>query len=318
MCEVLTIGEPMALFVADQEGPLESVDHFTKYVSGSEVNFSVGMARLEHRVAYITKMGQDPFGKYINQFLTQNNIDTRYFTFDEAHTTGFQIKEKVQTGDPEVASFRKNSAAANMQLKELDNISWQGIKHLHVTGIPPALSQSCRDVIYKLIALARENGVYISFDPNLRPKLWTSPDEMRSVINDLACRCDLVLPGINEGKILIGSDDPNVIADFYLKAGVQTVIVKLGDKGAFVKTQQDSFISEPFKVEKVVDTVGAGDGFAVGVVSALMEGLSLQQAAVRGNAIGALAIMTPGDNDGLPNKEQLAEYLKSHKNGGEM
>jgi 2-dehydro-3-deoxygluconokinase len=310
MCEVLTIGEPMALFVADQEGPLETVDHFTKYVSGSEVNFSVGMSRLGHQVAYITKMGQDPFGKYINHFLQDNHIDTRYFTFDDAHTTGFQLKEKVHTGDPEVVSFRKNSAAANMELKDLEAISWQGVKHLHVTGIPPALSQSCRDVMYQLIALAREHGVTISFDPNLRPKQWESREKMIEVINDLACRCDLVLPGINEGKILLGSDDPKVIADYYLKAGVKTVIVKLGAKGAFVKTQQDSFISAPFKVEKVVDTVGAGDGFAVGVVSALMEGLPLADAAVRGNAIGALAVMAPGDNDGLPNKEQLSVYLK--------
>jgi 2-dehydro-3-deoxygluconokinase len=309
MCEVLTIGEPMALFVADQEGPLEKVDHFTKYVSGSEVNFSVGMSRLGHQVAYITKMGQDPFGKYINNFLQDNHIDTRYFTFDQVHTTGFQLKEKVYKGDPEVVSFRKNSAAANLNLADLAAISWQGVKHLHVTGIPPALSESCRAVVYKLIALAREQGVFISFDPNLRPKLWENQQKMIEVINDLACRCDLVLPGINEGKILLGSDDPQVIADYYLQAGVQRVIVKLGSKGAFVKTQQDSFISKPFKVEKVVDTVGAGDGFAVGVVSALLEGLSLAEAAERGNAIGALAVMAPGDNDGLPTTAELANYL---------
>lgn len=309
MCEVLTIGEPMALFVADQEGPLEKADHFTKYVSGSEVNFAVGMSRLGHKVAYITKMGQDPFGKYINNFLQDNRIDTRYFTFDQAHTTGFQLKEKVYKGDPEVVSFRKNSAAANMNLADLDAISWRGVKNLHVTGIPPALSEPCRAVIYKLIALAREHGVFISFDPNLRPKLWENQQEMIEVINDLACRCDLVLPGINEGKILLGSDDPQVIADYYLQAGVQTVVVKLGSKGAFVKTQQDSFISKSFKVEKVVDTVGAGDGFAVGVVSALMEGLSLSEAVVRGNAIGALAVMAPGDNDGLPTTVELKNYL---------
>lgn len=312
MCEVLTIGEPMALFVADQEGPLEKVEHFTKFVSGSEVNFAVGMSRLGHSVAYITKMGQDPFGRYINNFLAENSIDTRYSSFDDAHTTGFQIKEKVHVGDPEVASFRKNSAAANMGTADLAAIDWKGVKHLHVTGIPPALSESCRAVAYQLIALAKEHGAFISFDPNLRPKLWESQEKMIEVINDLACRCDLVLPGINEGRILVGSDDPEKIADFYLRAGVKTVAVKLGPDGAFVKTQQTAFNSEPFVVKEVVDTVGAGDGFAVGVVSALLESLPLEKAVVRGNAIGALAVMTPGDNDGLPTKEALTAYLQEN------
>lgn len=318
MAEVLTIGEPMVLFAADQEGPLDRVDHFTKYVSGSEVNFAVGISRLGHQVAYISKAGQDPFGKYINQFLQDNNIDRRYFAFDQEHTTGFQLKEKVYQGDPEVVSFRKNSAAANMNLQDVEAIVWQGVKHLHVTGIPPALSESCREALYKLIALAREQGVTISFDPNLRPSLWENQQTMIEVINDLACRCDLVLPGINEGKILLGSDDPEVIADYYLKAGVQAVIVKMGSKGAFVKTHQESFISEAFTVEKVIDTVGAGDGFAVGVVSALLEELPLSEAVVRGNAIGALVVMAPGDNDGLPNKDQLSVYLKKVVSGAKI
>lgn len=137
-------------------------------------------------------------------------------------------------------------------------------------------------------------------------------EEMVQVINDLAFRSDIVLPGINEGKILTGSDDPSRIADFYLGEGVKIVIIKLGDKGAFVKTQDTSFLVEGFKVQHVVDTVGAGDGFAVGVISGLRAGLSLKEAVVRGNAIGALAVMSPGDNDGLPNKKQLEDFMKKN------
>jgi len=311
MCEILTIGEPMALFLANQEGALDKIDQFTKYVAGAEVNFSIGMARLGHNVAYITKLGQDPFGKYINDFLLENKIDTRYVKFVTDSFTGFQLKSKVKTGDPEVFYFRKHSAASRLQLQDISKISWDVVKHLHVTGIPPALSPSCREVIYELIAIARKRGIRISFDPNLRPQLWPSQEEMVRVINDLAFQSDIVLPGINEGRILTGSEDVNVIADFYLKSGVSAVIIKLGEKGAFVKTHNESFSVEGFKVEQVVDTVGAGDGFAVGVVSALQEGLSLQQAIIRANAIGALAVMSPGDNDGLPDKEQLNGYLSS-------
>ena len=311
MCEILTLGEPMALFLASQKGELDKIEEFTKLVAGAEVNFAIGMARLGHEVAYITKLGEDPFGTYINRFLLENNIDTRYVTYDAGHFTGFQLKSKVEIGDPEVFYFRRHSAASHLHTEDVSNILWDKVKHLHLTGIPPALSSTCREVSYKLMAAAKEKGISISFDTNLRQQLWKSKEEMVSVINDLAFRSDLVLPGVNEGKILTGSDDPNQIADFYLKEGVSTVVIKLGEKGAFVKTQDASFEVQGFKVEKVVDTVGAGDGFAVGVVSGLRAGLSLKEAVVRGNAIGALAVMSPGDNDGLPNSLQLESYLQT-------
>ena len=311
MSEVITIGEPMALLVADHEGPLEDIEHFTKYVAGAEVNFSIGMTRLGHSVTYITKLGQDPFGKYINKFLQQQNIKTPYVKFDDSNRTGMQLKAKVSVGDPEVFNFRKGSAASHLNLPDVEDIVWENVKHLHLTGIPPALSATCRSVIYKLIETAKENGVSISFDPNLRLQLWEDKEEMVQIINELASQSDIVLPGVNEGLLLMGSDDENAIADFYLNKGVSTVIVKLGEKGAFVKTKEDSFIVPGFKVEKVVDTVGAGDGFAVGVISGLLEGLSLTDAVRRGNAVGALAVMSPGDNDGLPNSDQLETYMST-------
>lgn len=313
MSEVITIGEPMALLVADHEGPLEDIEHFTKYVAGAEVNFSIGMTRLGHSVTYITKLGQDPFGKYINKFLQQQSIKTPYVKFDDSNRTGMQLKAKVSVGDPEVFNFRKGSAASHLNLPDVEDIEWENIKHLHLTGIPPALSATCRSVTYKLIQTAKENGVSISFDPNLRLQLWEDKKEMVQIINELASQSDIVLPGVNEGLLLMGSDDENAIADFYLNKGVSTVIVKLGEKGAFVKTKEDSFIVPGFKVEKVVDTVGAGDGFAVGVISGLLEGLSLNDAVRRGNAVGALAVMSPGDNDGLPNLDQLKTYMNSQK-----
>ena len=311
MCEILTLGEPMALFLADHEGDLDKIEKFSKFVAGAEVNFAIGMARLGHEVAYITKLGEDPFGKYINRFLLENNINTRYVTYDPGHFTGFQLKSIVEVGDPEVFYFRRHSAASHLQAEDIREIRWDRVKHLHVTGIPPALSPTCRDVTYKLMESAREKGICISFDTNLRPQLWKSKEEMISVINDLAFRSDIVLPGVNEGKILMGSDDPNQIADFYLKEGVSTDIIKLGEKGAFVKTQNTSFQVAGFKVEKVVDTVGAGDGFAVGIVSGLRAGLSLEEAVIRGNAIGSLAGMFPGDKDGLPTTLQLESYMKT-------
>jgi len=315
MPEIILIGEPMAMFVADSVGNLEDVQKFTKSLAGSEVGVCIGLKRLGYDVSYVTKLGRDPFGKYIKNFLVNESIDTSFITFDSEFPTGFQMKSKTEVGDPEVIYFRKGSAASHITKEDIKKIDLDGVRHIHVTGIPPALSKSCKEATYELINRGKEKGIFITFDPNLRPAIWDSKEEMIRVINDIASKCDMVLPGISEGLTLTGSNDPNKIADFYLNLGVKVIIVKIGDEGAFVKTQNESYTVAGYKVAKVVDTVGAGDGFAVGIISGLLEKLPLKVAVQRGNAIGSLQVMVPGDNEGLPNREELQQYLQ-HKERG--
>ena len=315
MYEVLTIGEPMGLLVANEEKNLKDVSQFTRYVCGAEVNFCVGLARLGHKPAYISRVGNDPFGQHIDDFLKDNGIDDRYLWTDDTYLTGIQLKEKVSHGDPQVINFRHDTAFDHFHPHDLTTIDWHGVRHVHMTGIPAALSPSCIAAVEWLMGMAHENNVTLSFDPNLRPALWPDKEEMVRVINLLAQNADIVLPGINEGELLVGTRRPEAIADFYLERGVKVVIVKLGAEGAYVKTASErGFMVPGFKVAQVVDTVGAGDGFAVGVVSALLEGVPLFDAVRRGTAIGALAVMSPGDNEGLPNRTQLENFMSNQKN----
>lgn len=310
MSEVILFGEPMAMFVADYVGELEDVEKFTRSLAGAEVNVCIGLKRLGYDVSYVTKLGTEPFGKYVKKFLVNEGIDSSYITFDQNHPTAFMIKGKTEVGDPKVVYYRKGSAASHFSKEDMEKIDFEGVKIVHVTGILPALSDSCREATYDLIKKAKEKGLYVTFDPNLRPTLWPSKEEMVKVINDIASKCDMILPGVEEGLTLTGSDNPDKIADFYLKLGLKTVIVKIGDKGAFVKTNDEAYLVPGFKVDKVVDTVGAGDGFAVGIISGLLEKLPLKEAVVRGNAIGSLQVMVPGDNEGLPDRARLEEYIK--------
>ena len=153
--------------------------------------------------------------------------------------------------------------------------------------------------------------MYISFDPNLRPQLWSSEEKMIETTHTIARYANMILPGNNEGKILMGSDDPEKIAQFYQDLGVEDIIIKLGSHGAFAKTKTESFIQPGFKVAHVVDTVGAGDGFAVGIISSRLEGKTMQEATIRANAIGAMQVSVVGDNEGLPTPEKLNAYIKS-------
>jgi 2-dehydro-3-deoxygluconokinase len=128
---------------------------------------------------------------------------------------------------------------------------------------------------------------------------------MRRQIEALALRADWVLPGLEEGRFLTGLDTPQAIARHYRERGARFVAVKLGAEGAWFDSEEGSGHVPGFPVTNVVDTVGAGDGFAVGVISALLEGLDPAAAARRGAWIGARAVQVLGDTEGLPTWQQL-------------
>lgn len=314
MHEFLTIGEPLVVFGAtDVDQSLTDATHFKKHLAGAELNVAVGLARLNHPTQYITQLGVDPFGKFITKSLKENNIATDYVRTTKEAWTGFQLKERVSSGDPATFYFRKNSAAAQMKTQIIDEIDFTGIKHLHLSGIYAALSAQSRQTLQYLLDKARAQQLTISFDPNLRPALWASRDDMIDTLNHFAFQADIVMPGANEGKVLLGSNDPETIANFYLNRGVKLVVVKMGSKGAFAKNAAGkTFFVPTFKVDHVIDTVGAGDGFAVGFISARLEGLSIEDALRRGNAIGALAVQSPGDSDGYPTTTELAEFISRY------
>ncbi|MFC3745407.1 sugar kinase [Paenibacillus sp. GCM10012306] len=306
----VTFGEPMAMFYANETGPLHEVFSFSKGLAGAESNVAIGLSRLEHPTGYVTKLGQDNFGTFIADALNKENIDTSHISVTKEHSTGMLIKSKVITGDPKVEYFRKGSAASRLSLADFDESYFTAADHLHATSISAALSQSCREFSVHVMDFMKSKGKTVSLDPNLRPALWRDTETMVSTINDLATRCHWFLPGLNEGRILTGLNTPEEIADFYLARNVSLVVIKLGPEGAYFKSAQEEGYVQGFKVDKVVDTVGAGDGFAVGVISGLLEKLPTSEAVKRGNAIGALAVISPGDMDGLPSRERLEQFMR--------
>lgn len=308
--DVILFGEPMALFVAREEGSLSEVTEFTRMLAGAEVNVAVGLTRLGYEVTYATRLGMDPFGDYIERKLNAEGIKTQIIR-DRVHPTGFQWKNHVRKGDPVTYYLRKNSAASCITEEDVDSIDFTGAKLLHITGILPALSLSSRNAVYRIIEKAKEQGMIVSFDPNLRESLWESKRAMIRTLNDLAAKADIVLPGVKEGSILMGSDkqeSPEDIADFYQKLGAKIVVVKLGEEGAYAKSETEEGYFAGYPVTEVVDTVGAGDGFAVGVLSAVLEGASLKEMADRGNAIGSMQVMVSSDNEDLPTREELRKF----------
>lgn len=303
----VTLGEAMAMFVANNPGALADVEQFSRSLAGAEMNVAIGMARLGFESTYISKVGNDSFGEFIRHAIQHENIRNQWITTSLQQPTGFMLKSNVIDGsDPKTEYFRRHSAASTLNPKDIDTNLFHAKTHLHLTGVAAAISDSMRETMAFTIECAKKQGCSISFDTNLRPALWSDRETMVKQINEFAFTSDLVLPGIEEGSILTGSCQPEAIADFYLQHGVKTVIVKLGRDGAYFKTSNNkSATVSGLPVNNVVDTVGAGDSFAVGVISALLDGLSIAQAAKRGNLLGALTVQVRGDNEGLPTRTQL-------------
>ena len=320
MTEFITIGEPLVVLAStDIDVELQNVKNFKKYLAGAELNVAIGLSRLGHDVTYLSKIGNDPFGDFILNAANEAEIDTKELLIDANHSTGFYLKQSVTHGDPEVAYFRKHSAASNLRESDILNLDLRDTKLAHLSGIFPALSRTALQTFKAFNKRLNDAKIMTIFDPNLRPALWESKEQMIQITNELAKNSQIVLPGINEGEVLMGERDPEKIADFYLNQSelTQCVVVKLGDKGAFFKTKNKNgkFI-DGFKVEHVVDTVGAGDGFAVGLESALLEEWSLEEAVKRACAVGACAVLSAGDNDGYPTREQLVEFINKNTDRG--
>lgn len=310
--DVVTLGEAMAMFVADECGDLASASHFSKRIAGAELNVAIGLARLGLNVGWVSRIGDDAFGRFTCQQLDHEGVDRRLVTTDARYPTGFQLKSKVDDGsDPLVEYFRKGSAASHLSVADftLNPGYFTSARHLHLSGVAAALSDSSLALLQQVAREMKASGKTISFDPNLRPVLWSSEQEMVKQLNGLAQFADWVLPGIKEGQILTGYTQPEAIADFYLAMDVKAVVIKTGSDGAWYKTADgESGQIAAIRTDNVVDTVGAGDGFAVGVISALLEGKSLPAAIRRGNKIGSLAIQAIGDSEGLPTRAALGDF----------
>jgi len=307
--DVALFGEAMLLLVADRPGPLENAEAFHKRTAGAETNVAIGLSRMGLKVGWASRLGTDSMGRALLAAMRAEGIDCSHVITDATQRTGFQFKGRVTDGsDPPIEYHRKGSAASHMGPADVDEAWLRSARHLHATGVFPAISDSSLQAALKTMDVMRAAGRTISFDTNLRPTLWSSTETMRHWVNELASRADWVLPGIEEGLLLTGHDKPEDVAKFYRDRGAKLVVVKLGAEGAYY----DSDVAgtgrvDGFPVKEVIDTVGAGDGFAAGVVSALLEGKSVPEAVRRGAWIGARAVQVLGDTEGLPTRAQLEE-----------
>ncbi|HEV8633782.1 MAG TPA: sugar kinase [Chloroflexota bacterium] len=304
--DVVTFGETMVLLAAVEAGPLRFANTFTRHAAGTESNVAIGLARLGQRVGWFSRLGDDEFGQYILNAVRGEGVDTSRVVVDPEAPTGVVFKEKRELGPRRILYYRRGSAASRIGPTDLDPDYVAQARILHLTGVTLALSQSCREAVHAAAETARQRGVLVSFDPNLRLRLW-SRDEARAAMRALLPLCDVVLPGLDEAELLTGQDDPDRAADAIRALGPRTVVVKLGPEGALGVTPSERTRAPGVRLERIVDPVGAGDGFAAGFLAGQLRGLGLGESLRLGNTVGAFATTVVGDWEGLPTWREVQE-----------
>jgi 2-dehydro-3-deoxygluconokinase len=307
MLDVVTMGETMIQMTPTQTGLLRHAHAFERYVGGAESNVAIGLARLGHEVGWISRVGADEFGACVQSTIRGEGVDTTQVIRDEEAPTGVYFKERRRADHTRVYYYRDGSAASRLGPADLDPDYVDQADYLHLTGITPALSERCREATWEALRIADERDVAVSFDPNVRRKLW-SEEEARSTLREMLPHVQIVLTGEGEATLLTGEADPEAAARALRELGPSQVVVRLGADGALGLGPDGVERRAAIEVEPV-DVVGAGDAFTAGYLSGQLRGESVGRSLQIGNVAGGLATTVRGDCEGLPTREEIEAYL---------
>jgi 2-dehydro-3-deoxygluconokinase len=305
--DVVTLGESMVLFEPNENGLIQYTDHFKKRIGGAESNVAIGLSKLGHSVSWISRLGDDPFGRYIYSFIRGEGVNVTQVKLDPHANTGIYFKQTGGFNQTSIYYYRNQSAASFLNPDDIKEDVISNARYLHITGITPALSQSCYETVLHAIKIARKNNVKVIFDPNIRTKLWDSSDYI-PILKEILRMSDYFLPGADELKLLFPNEETDEVISKIFKYGVSTIVVKKGSAGATYYTKSESQNVSGYPNDHVKDPVGAGDGFAAGFISGLIEDLSISDSVRRGNLIGAMVTMVHGDCEGLPSREEVLGF----------
>ena len=286
--DVVCVGETMVMLTPAVPAPLVDRPGLAMEVGGAESNVACGMAQLGHRAAWLGRVGADPFGEIIVRVLTAHGVDVRDVEVDPTRPTGLYLKDPGVERST-VHYYRKGSAAAATGPAFAEVVRARGARLVHLSGITPALSASCAELVERLLGEPR--GPLVSFDVNYRPALW-EPARAAATLLPLARRADVVLAGRDEAETLWGTAAPDDIRA--LLPDVPCLVVKDAEHGATCYEGDERTHVPALRID-VVEPVGAGDAFAAGFLSGLIGGRSVRDRLRLGHIAAAAALGCVGD-----------------------
>jgi 2-dehydro-3-deoxygluconokinase len=299
---VLCVGEPLIALGPEPGKLLIDADRMWVSEGGAELNVAVHLARLGLTVRFAGRVGDDPLGHRLHEVLRREGIDASGLTFDAERPTGVYFKQHLPAGSS-FHYYRAGSAAS--ALDELPPSAGTGVGHVHVTGILPALSDSCRRVTERL--LTDLGATTTSFDVNYRRALW-EPEQAAPVLRELADRAGISFVGLDEAHALWGTETADDVRR--LLPNVRELVVKDSERPAVAFATGSDRVSESPVASEIVDPVGAGDGFAAGYLAARLSNRDVRSALRLGHTIAAGVLGAHGDHGDRVAEQHIAAALK--------
>ncbi len=297
--DILALGEPMVEFNQTGEGGGRA---YLQGFGGDTSNAAIAAARQGARVGYVSAVGDDVYGRMLRELWTREGVDhTSVRTDPQAFTAVYFVNHDAE--GHHFSFFRQGSAASRMRPADLPAERIAKARVLHLSGISAAISGSACDTCLAAIDMARAHGVQVSFDTNLRLKLWPLA-RARAVMRELIRLSDVCLPSYEDISAISGLDDPDALVDFCLGLGARTVALKLGARGALVDDGQRREWIAPHPC-KPVDATGAGDTFGGALLARLVAGDALPEAARYAGVAAALSTQGYGAVDPIPTAAQV-------------
>jgi 2-dehydro-3-deoxygluconokinase len=301
---IVSIGEPLIEFNRPKEGDGRT---WLQGFGGDSQNVAIAAARQGASAGYLTSVGQDWMGDAFLDLWKSENVDASQVTRHPTAPTGVSFVTHGPSGH-KFDYLRKGSAASLMTPAGIPAAYIAGARILHVSAIGQAISTDARAACDRAIEVARQAGVKVSYDTNLRLRLWDL-ETAREKIHATVARCDILLPSLDDSQQLTGLQAPDEIADFYLKLGAPMVALKMASEGALLARPGNKIRISPHKVA-AVDATGAGDTFDGAFLARLLAGDDVAAAARYANVAAALSTQGYGAVTPIPRKDEVTAAMK--------
>jgi len=316
MAYIGSIGEVLIDLIAiKKNGQDDSEELYMRMPGGAPANFAVGVARLGANVRFFGKVSDDKFGHFLTQKLAQEGIALdNLVTAQKGEKTSLAFVFRDAFGERDFLFYRENAADSALTSEELKPELFTDLQYLHF-GTLSLVAEPSRKATFQAISYCKDNGGTICFDPNIRKDLWSDEKELREVVRQALNKTDIFYPSKEELDFILGKQLPpqEAILELFKQFPIKIVALKLGKEGCLLKSREGFFAEIPSFDVSVVDTTGAGDGFNAGFIFALAQGMSLEEAGVLGNAVGALVIGKEGAMTALPTLAELKAFLRAKK-----
>lgn len=302
--DIVCLGEPLIEFNRPKEGDGRT---WLQGFGGDSQNVAIAAARQGASAGYVTSLGQDWMGDAFMDLWKAEGVDASRVARHPTAPTGVSFVTHTAAGH-KFDYLRKNSAASLMTPETLPADYVAGARVLHFSAIGQAISESARATCDAALAAARKAGVKVSYDTNLRLRLWEL-DLARRVVDATVARCDIALPSLDDSRQLTGLEDADAIADYYLELGAPLVALKMGSEGSLIATKDGRTRVAPHKVT-AVDATGAGDTFDGAFLTRLLAGDDPVSAARYANVAAALSTTGYGAVTPMPRADAVLTALK--------